>query len=48
MREESRVFHQDLLSPLGVGAESGERSPRVVCCRAGFRTRDWIWKREEK
>lgn len=33
--EESSVFHQDLLSPLGMRAESEERPQQVACCRAG-------------
>lgn len=34
---ESMVFHQDLRSPLGKGAEREERQQAVVCYRAGMR-----------
>lgn len=34
---ESMVFHQDLCSPLGMGAEGEERQQLVVCYRAGMR-----------
>ena len=34
-RNENRVFHQDLLSPLGMRAENKERPGQVVCYRAG-------------
>ena len=34
-REESRVFHQDLLSSQGMGAESEERPQKVACYRTG-------------
>ena len=34
-REEIRVYYQSLLSPLGLGAESEERSQQVLCYRAG-------------
>lgn len=33
--EESRAFHQDLLSPLEVGSESEMRPQQMVCYRAG-------------
>lgn len=33
VREESSVFHEGLLSPLGTGSESEERPQQVVCCR---------------
>ena len=32
-REESRVFHQDLLSPLAMSPESMERPQKKVCYR---------------
>lgn len=34
-REESSVFHQDLLTPLGMGTEREERPQQVVCFKAG-------------
>lgn len=34
-KEESRVFQQDLLSPLGMGVESEEISQQKVCFSAG-------------
>ena len=37
--EESRVFHWDLLSPLGIGAESKEGLWRKVYYKAGYETR---------
>lgn len=37
-REESRMCHQDLLSPLGMGAKRNERLPKLVCYRAGDKT----------
>lgn len=36
--EESRVLHQDLLSPLGKKAGSEGRPQQVACCRAGDET----------
>lgn len=33
------MFPQDLLSPLGIGAESKERQQHVVCYRAVVETR---------
>lgn len=44
-REGIRLFHQDLLSPLGVGAGSEERLKQLVCNRAGVRLGDQIWRR---
>lgn len=44
-RAESSVFHQDLLSLLGMEAESEER-PLVICSRAGMRLGDWIRRRK--
>lgn len=41
--EGKRVFHQDLLIFLGVGAESEERPQQIVCYRAGVRLGSWIW-----
>lgn len=38
-RTESKVFHQNLLSLLGMGAESKERTHYVVCYRAGDESR---------
>lgn len=32
------MVHQDLLSSLGIGAESEERPQDIVCCRAGDET----------
>lgn len=32
-REESRVLHKDLFSPLGMGAESEKRPQQMVCYR---------------
>lgn len=32
------MFHQDLLTPLGMGAVSEERQQQVVCSRAGEET----------
>lgn len=37
-KKESRVSHHDLLSPLGIGAESEERPQKVVCYTAGDKT----------
>lgn len=34
-REESKVFHQDLLSLLGIGAESEERPQQLVGYKPG-------------
>jgi len=36
-REESRMFHQDLLRPLGMGAKNEERSYKVFCYRSWVR-----------
>jgi hypothetical protein len=36
-REESRVFHHDLLSPLGMSTENKQRPQQKVCYRAGIR-----------
>lgn len=38
--EGKRVFHQDLLISLGMGAESEERPQQIVCYRAGRETRE--------
>lgn len=35
-REESRVFHHDLLSPLGMSTENKQRPQQKVCYRAGI------------
>ena len=32
------MFHQDLLSPLEMGAENEERPQKIVCYRAGDET----------
>lgn len=37
--EGSRVFHQDLLSPLDIGSEREERPHHVVCYSAGKGTK---------
>lgn len=34
-REESKVFHQGLVSPLAMGAESEERLQQFICYRGG-------------
>lgn len=34
-RKVCRVFHQDLFSPLGMGAESEKRPQQMVCYRPG-------------
>lgn len=34
------MFHQDLLSPLGMGAASEQRPKLVICCKAGDET--WL------
>lgn len=39
-REESRAFYQDLLSSLGMGAESME-SPQQVVCQQSW---EWDWE----
>lgn len=41
-REVSKLFHQDLLSPLGIWAESEHRPQQAVCYRVGIRLR-WWW-----
>lgn len=39
MREKNRVFSQDLLSPLGIGAKSEKQWPqKVFCYRSGDNT----------
>lgn len=38
-RDEIRVFHQNLLSQLGMGAENEEGPKQIVCHRAGDETR---------
>lgn len=35
MREESRIFYEYPLIPLGMGAENEQRSKLVACYRAG-------------
>lgn len=40
-REESRVLHQNLLSPLGIGNREGDEA---TTGRLGMRPKDWIWK----
>lgn len=37
-RDEGRVCHRDLLSPLEMGTEKKERPQLVVCYRAGCET----------
>lgn len=37
-KEESRLFHCDLYSPVGMGKENKERLPQVVCFRPGNET----------
>jgi hypothetical protein len=37
-REESRVLHQDMLSSLGMGVESGDT------VQQSMRLGDWIWR----
>lgn len=39
-REESKIFYQDLLRPLGIGAENEESSQHDVCYRSGHETRE--------
>lgn len=45
--EESRMCHQDLLSPLGIGTEGEEKSQQVVCYIAGDETRLDLEEREK-
>lgn len=50
-KEESRVLQQDLLSPLGLGAESEEKLQQLVCYRDGDRTGwglDWEERRQSE
>jgi hypothetical protein len=42
------VFHQDLLSPLGIGTESEKRLQQVVCYRFEDGTLDMEKRRENK
>ena len=41
MRGQSRVFHHDLLSPLGLRAENEKRPQQKVCYRAVVEIGDW-------
>ena len=38
------MYYQYLLSPLGLGAESEERSQPKVCYRSGDETGGWTWR----
>lgn len=38
------MTHQVQLSPLGIGAESEERTQQKGCCIAEDETGDWIWR----
>lgn len=46
-REESRVFHHDLLSPLGMRAENEERLSRRSL-QSWARNGVWIWRMESR
>lgn len=37
-RDESKIFYQDLLRPLGIGTENEESSQHDVCYRSGHET----------
>lgn len=39
---------KDVLSPLGTGAQSEERTPQVVCYSVGHETGGWMWRRERR
>lgn len=45
-KEESRLFHKDLHSPLAMGTES-EGRPQYVVTELGTRLGDWTWAEEE-
>lgn len=49
-KEESMVFHQDLISFLAVVPDSEERaqSQSVVYCRSGYKTVGWILRKGVK
>lgn len=49
-KEESMVFHQDLISSLAMVPEREDRpqSQSVVYCRSGFKTVGWILRKEVK
>lgn len=43
--EESKVFHQNLLSPHGNEVETEERPQQEICYRAAGEAGQWIWRR---
>lgn len=45
VREESRVFHQDLLSSWGMEEENEENPQQAFCYRACMTLQFWIWRR---
>lgn len=47
-REKSRMFLQNLLSPLGMGSEREERLKQVICYRAGDESEGLVLEERKK
>ena len=45
MNKENKVFSQNLLSPLGMGAKNEERPHRQSVSEMGMGLRDWVCSR---